>query len=165
MKMNFGNMREDFIQNITIHNNLFYFSHRCYGLAETKAIFHVFKWLFQPSNSKNCSGQMKFNFTKLREFFIPNTPIIKNLLHVLHSNHRLGEFKISSQVIFPKIYNFIIWVISFKGRFRGDRDDFGEMKTSVLSRTCPVIKTSSIFHTSITIREMQEKRCCNGFYF
>ena len=66
------------------------------------------KGLFQPSNSKNCFGQMEFNFTKMREVCIPNRPIIKNLPHFLHSNHRLGEFKISSQVIFPEIYNFII---------------------------------------------------------
>ena len=66
------------------------------------------KRLFQPSNSKNCFGQMEFNFTQMREVFIPNNTIIKNIIHVLHNNHRLGEFKISSQVIFPEIYNFII---------------------------------------------------------
>ena len=60
------------------------------------------KGLFQPSNSKNRFGQMEFNFTKLREFCIPKIPIIKNLLQFLHSYHRLGEFKISSQVIFHK---------------------------------------------------------------
>ena len=66
------------------------------------------KGLFQPSNSKNCFGQMEFNFTKVREVCIYNRPIIKNLLHVVQNNHTLGEFKISSQVIFPEIYNFII---------------------------------------------------------
>ena len=60
------------------------------------------KGLFQTSTSKNCFGQMEFNLTKMREVFIYNKPIIKNLLHCLHSNHRLGEFKISSQVIFQK---------------------------------------------------------------
>ena len=47
MKMNFEKVREDFIQNISIHNKLFHFSHRFYGLAATKsvvqAIFHVFQ--------------------------------------------------------------------------------------------------------------------------
>ena len=47
MKMNFEKLIEDFLQKIPIHNNLFQFSHRCYGLAETKsvvqAIFHVFQ--------------------------------------------------------------------------------------------------------------------------
>ena len=47
MKMNFAKMGEDFLHNIPIHNNLFQFSHRCYGLAENKlvvqVIFHVFQ--------------------------------------------------------------------------------------------------------------------------
>ena len=47
MKKNFANMREDFIQKKSIHNNIFQFSHRYYGLAATKwvvqAIFHVFQ--------------------------------------------------------------------------------------------------------------------------
>ena len=130
-----------------------------------RPFFMFSKGLFQPSTSKNCFGQMGFNLTKLREVFILNRPIIKNILHFLHSNHRLGEFKISSQVIFPEIYNFIIWVISFKGIFRGDWDDFGEMKTWVLLGTCPIIKTFPIFHTSVTIIDMHQKHCCNCFYF
>ena len=36
----------------------------------------------------------------------------------------------------------------------------GENKTWVLFITCLVIKTSLIFHTAITIRDMHEKRCC-----
>ena len=112
--------------------------------------FMFSKGLFQPSNSKNYFGQMEFNFTNMREFCIPNIPIIKNLLQFVHSNHRLGEFKISSQVIFPKIYNFIIWFISFKGWFQGAWDDFGEKKTWVLLGTCLVIKTSPIFHTYVS---------------
>ena len=127
--------------------------------------FMFSKGLFQPLTSKNCFGQMEFNLTKMREVFIPNRYIIKKLLHFLHSNHMLGEFKISSQVIFAEIYNFIIWVISFKGRFRGAWDDFGENKTWVLWGTCPVAKTFPIFHTAITIRDMQEKLCCGCFYF
>ena len=66
------------------------------------------KGLFHPSNSKNFFGEMEFNFTKLREVCIPDKPIIKKILHFLHSYHRLGEFKRSSQVIFPEIYNFTI---------------------------------------------------------
>ena len=112
MKMNFVKLGDDFLCNITIHNNLFHFSHRFYELGETKSvlqtIFMFSKGLFQPSNSKNCFRQMEFNFTKLREVCIPNKPIVKNLLQFLHSNHRLGEFKISSQVIFSEIYNFTI---------------------------------------------------------
>ena len=50
MKMNFEKLREDFIQYIAIHNKIFHFSHRCYGLAETKsvvqAMFHVFQITF-----------------------------------------------------------------------------------------------------------------------
>ena len=130
-----------------------------------RPFFMFSKGLFQPSTSKNCFEQMEFNLTKMREVFILNRTIIKSLLHFLHSNYRLGEFKISSQVIFLEIYNFIIWVISFKGIFRVDWDDFGELKTSILSRTCPVIKTSPIFHTYVTIRYIHEKLCCNYFYF
>ena len=130
-----------------------------------RPFFMFSKGLFQPSTSKNCFGQIGFNLTKLREVFILNRPIIKKLLHFVHSNHRLGEFKISLQVIFPEIYNFIIWVISFKGIFRGDYDYYGEMKTWVLFGTCPIIKTSPIFHIAVTIGYMQEKLCCNCFYF
>ena len=127
--------------------------------------FMFSKGLFQPSDSKNCFRKTKFNFTKLREVCISNRPIIKKLLHFLHSNHSLREFKISSRVIFPEIYNFIIWVINFKGIFRGSWDDFGEMKTWVLLGTCPITKSFPIFHTVVTIRDMQEKLCCNYFYF
>ena len=110
--MNFEKGMEDFLQNIPIHNNLFYFSHNCYVLGEKKPVYRPFfmfsKKLLKPSNSKNCFKQMEFNFTKMREFCIPNRPIVKKLLQFLHSNHTLGEFKISSQVIFLEIYNFII---------------------------------------------------------
>ena len=133
--------------------------------CETGRFLMFSKGLFQPSNSKNCFGQMEFNLTKIRDFFIPNKTIIKNLLHVLHSNHRLREFKISSQVIFPEIYNFIIWVIRFKEIFWGYWDDFGEIKTWVLFGTFLVIKNSPIFHTAFTIWDMHEKLCCNYFYF
>ena len=47
MKMNFENLREDFLHNIPIHNNLLHFSHRCDELGETnsvlQAMFHVFQ--------------------------------------------------------------------------------------------------------------------------
>ena len=47
MNMNSDKVRDNSLQNIPIQNNLFHFSHRCYGLAATKsvvqAIFHVFQ--------------------------------------------------------------------------------------------------------------------------
>ena len=62
MKMNFEEVREDFRKNIPIHNNLFHFSHRCYGLGENKsvvqAIFHVF--------------QRTISSIKFKEFFWTN---------------------------------------------------------------------------------------------
>ena len=62
MKINFEKVREVFIHNITIHNNLFYCSHKFYGLAETKsvvqAIFHVF--------------QMTISAIKFKELFWTN---------------------------------------------------------------------------------------------
>ena len=71
MRTYFGKLGEDFLHNMPIYKNLFQFSHRCYGLAETKSVvqasFHVCKGLFQPSTSKNCFGQMRFNLTKLTE--------------------------------------------------------------------------------------------------
>ena len=111
------------------------------------------KGLFQPSNSKNCFTQMEYNFTKMREVCIPNRTIFKKFLHVLHTNHRLGEFKRSSQVIFPEIYNFIIWVISFKGRFWGFWDDFGENKTCVFLGTWPITKPLPYF-TKLSLLEI-----------
>ena len=43
-----------------------------------RPFFMFSKGIYQPSNSKNCFGQMEFNLTKMREVFIPNSPIIKN---------------------------------------------------------------------------------------
>ena len=47
MKMNFHKVKDYFLHNISTHNKLFHFSHRCYGLAETKSVvqasFHVFQ--------------------------------------------------------------------------------------------------------------------------
>ena len=94
MKIHFEKRGEAFLPNIPIHNNLFQFSHRCYELGEFFYFYRPFfmfsKGLFQPSNSKNCFGQMEFNLKKMREVFIPNRPIIKNLFHFLHSNLKLG---------------------------------------------------------------------------
>ena len=62
MKMNFEKVREVFIQNISIHNNLFNFSHRFYDLAATtsvvEAIFHGF--------------QSTISAIKFKEFFWTN---------------------------------------------------------------------------------------------
>ena len=56
MKMNSVTMGEAFVQNIPIHNNLFQFSHRFYGLAETKSVvqasFHVFQRTISAINFK-----------------------------------------------------------------------------------------------------------------
>ena len=138
------------------------------------------KGLFQPSNSKNCFIKMEFNFTKMREVCIPNNPIFKIILHFLHSSHRMGEFKRSSQIIFLEIYNFTIWVINFKGIFGGVGDEFGQTKTWVLLGTWKFTKTSFVFHMAITMRYIQEGLwnllfssphtemkgiCCNCFYF
>ena len=94
MKINFEKVRDYFLQKISIHNNLFQLSHKCYGLAETKsvvqAIFHVFQRTISSIKFKELFWTMEFNFIKMREVFISNRTIIKNLLHFLHSNHRLG---------------------------------------------------------------------------
>ena len=97
MKMNFEKMRDNFLHNMPIHNNLFPFSHRCYELGETKsvlqAMFHVFQRTISVIKFKELFQKMEFNFTKLRDVCIPNRPIVKSLLQFLHSYHRLGEFK------------------------------------------------------------------------
>ena len=51
MKMNFEKMGEDFLHNVSIYNNLFQFSHRCYGLAETKSVVHASFHVFQRTIS------------------------------------------------------------------------------------------------------------------
>ena len=84
MKMNFEKLREAFLQKIPIYNNHFHFSHKFYVLAETKsvvqAIFHVFQRTIPAINFKELFWTIEFNLTKLKEVFIPNRPIIKNLL-------------------------------------------------------------------------------------
>ena len=56
MKMNFEKLGEAFLKKVPIYNNLFQFSHRCYGLAETKsaiqASFHVFQRTISAINFK-----------------------------------------------------------------------------------------------------------------
>ena len=135
-------------------NNLSHFLSRSYGLGETKWVLHVIfrfsKGLFQTSHSKNCFSQMELNFRKPREVFLHRMPIYKKFLHILHRYHRLGEFKISSQGIFPEIYKFTFRVINVKIIYWGDGAESKENKTWVFSGTWPVWKTSFIFFTSIT---------------
>ena len=51
MEMNYEKLGEDCLQKITIHNKFFNFSHRCYGLAETKSVVHVIFHVFQRTIS------------------------------------------------------------------------------------------------------------------
>ena len=73
-----------------------------------RPVFRFSKRLFQPSTSKNCFGQMGFNLTKLREVFILNRTMIKNLLQFLRSNHRLGYFKYLYRSFFQK-YTILLY--------------------------------------------------------
>ena len=104
-------MKDLYYLYMPIHNNLFHFSHRCYELGETKSVlqtmFHVFQRTISAIKFKELFRKMEFNFTKLREVCIPNRPIVKILLHFLHSYHRLGEFKRFSQVIFQKFTSLL----------------------------------------------------------
>ena len=54
MKMNFVKLGDIFLHNVIIYNNLFQFSHKRYGLAETKseANFHVFQRTISAINFK-----------------------------------------------------------------------------------------------------------------
>ena len=132
---------------------------------ECKIFFMFSKGLFQPSNSKNCFGKMEFNLTKLKEVFIPQRTIIKNLFHILHSNHSWENLKYLHKSFFQKSTILLFESSTSKGIIRGYWDDCGEINTWVLLGTCPVIKTSPKFHTTMTIRDMHEKRYCNCFYF
>ena len=51
MKINFEKVREDFLHNISIHNKIFHFSQKCYGLAETKSVVQVIVHVFQRTIS------------------------------------------------------------------------------------------------------------------
>ena len=131
-----------------------------YFLGETKWVLHVIfrfsKGLCQTSHLRNCFNKMELNFRKLREVFLHHMPIYKKNLHILHRYHRLREFKISSQGIFPEIYSFTIRVISFKIRSWGTGAESKEKKTWVLLGTWPITKKSFNFCTYITIWDMEE---------
>ena len=153
-------MNEVYLKDGIIFNNLLNLLHTSYGLGETKwvlhAIFRFSKGLFQTSHSKNCFSQMELNFMKPRELCLHNRNTFKNLLNFLHRYHRLGEFKIYLQGIFPEIYRFTIWVINLKIFYWWDGAESEKNKTWVLLGTWPVTKTSFIFCTYITILDMQE---------
>ena len=129
-------MNEGSLKDMILLNKLLQCLHTSYGLGETKWVLHVIfrfsKGLFQTSHSKNCFSQMELNLRKTRDVFLHHRPICKKILHILHRYHRLREFKISSQGIFPEIYSFIVWVISFKIRSWGDRDESKEKNIGVV---------------------------------
>ena len=51
MKMYFAKLGEAFLHNVTIYKNLFQFSHRWYGLAETKSVVQASFQVFQKTIS------------------------------------------------------------------------------------------------------------------
>ena len=68
MKMNLENVKEACLPNIPIHNNLFHFSHRYYGLAAknsvVQAIFHVFQRTISAIKFKELFWKKGIEFEK-----------------------------------------------------------------------------------------------------
>ena len=170
MKMDFVKRREAFINKTPIQNNLFHFSHRCHDLGETKLVFTGNVSCFPKdyfSHQIQIIVSYKWNLILQNwERFVLLTSLYSKCSFLFYTVLTGWEnLKDLHKLFFSKIYNFTIWVISFKGIFRGVWDDFGEKKTWVFSSTWLLTKTYPRFPKIVTIRDMQEKLCCNCFYF
>jgi hypothetical protein len=97
---------------------------------------------------------METKFKKPREVFVQNGLKNKNLFHIFHRCHQLGESKPSFSLIF-QIFSFSVSVLILRELFRRFWRRNWRNRRRFLSRTCSYKITSFSFYTGVTIEEKQ----------
>jgi hypothetical protein len=76
------------------------------NVFEKTLFFPVFVIVFQCAFS-TVGGFQKLNIRKMKEVFVGNNPIHKNLSQFLHGYHGLGESKRGLRPCFPEIHQIL----------------------------------------------------------
>jgi hypothetical protein len=98
-----------FVKNKSMRKNLSHILHMYHGLGESKRPLSHFSInspnvdsLFLSLYFSAPSKQMEMHFSKLKEVFVGNGPMHKNLSHILHMYYDMRESKRYLRSFFPK---------------------------------------------------------------
>jgi hypothetical protein len=87
---------------------------------------------------------MEMNFKNTREVFVHNGLKNKNLFHIFHRCHQLGESKPSFSLIF-QIFGFSVSVLILRELFQRDGDEIGETEGGFCPEHAHIQKNPSFF--------------------